>query len=486
MGDIRGFMKFERETPHGRPVEERLKDYKEVYQPLPIADVQVQGARCMDCGVPTCHFGCPLGNLIPDWNDLVYRGQWEKAIEQLHRTNNFPEFTGHVCPAPCEPACVESINREPVSIKTIEIHIVENAWQNGFIKPQPPSIRTGKKVAIVGSGPAGLAAAQQLNRAGHSVTVFEKDDRIGGLLTYGIPDFKLEKHLVDRRVQQMKDEGVMFKTRVHVGVDITGDELRKNFDAVLLAGRAQQPRNLPLEGREHSGVHFAMDFLPQQNRRGRGETIDPAIALTAKDKNVVVIGGGDTGSDCIGTSLRQGARFVTSLELLPMPPDKRTPNNPWPQWPQIFRTSSSHAEGETVGRLTRMYSVNTKKLVGQDGHVKELHGVTIEWKKGADGRMQMVDVPGSEFIIPCDLVLLAMGFLGPIKTGLIEQLGVKLDPRGNVAADKNKMTNIEGVFTAGDMTRGQSLVVWAISEGRKAAQCIDKHLLGSTLLASVL
>jgi glutamate synthase (NADPH/NADH) small chain len=481
MGDINGFMKHRRAVPQGRPVNERLKDYREVFIPLPSETVQVQGARCMDCGVPTCHNGCPLGNLIPDWNDLAFRGQWQKAIDQLHRTNNFPEFTGHVCPAPCEPACIEGINLDPVSIKAIELKIIEYAWEKGWIRPEPPKIRTGKKIAVIGSGPSGLAAAQQLNRAGHSVTVFEKDDRIGGLLTYGIPHFKLEKHLVKRRVAQMMQEGVIFRAGVHAGAAITGEQLRREFDVIVLACGAQQPRDLPVEGRSLKGIHFAMEFLPQQNRRCEGDEVGPGISISAKDKNVVVIGGGDTGSDCVGTSLRQGAASVVSLEVLPKPPVERLPSNPWPQWPQILRTSSSHEEGGE-----RRYGVLTKKFTGESGEVRQLHGMQIKWEKDASGRMKMVELPGTEFVLQTELVLLAMGFLGPVKTGLVEQLGVKLDARGNIAADADKMTSVPGVFTAGDATRGQSLVVWAISEGRKAAQCVDRYLMSKTLLTSVL
>jgi len=481
MGDVQGFMKYKREELPDRPAEERLGDYRDVHTAMPEDKLQIQAARCMDCGTPFCHTGfsgCPINNIIPDWNDLVYRNRWQEAIEALHSTNNFPEFTGQVCPAPCEGACVLGINEPPVTIKNIEHAIIEHAFREGWVKPQPPKTETGKKVAVVGSGPAGLAAAQQLRRAGHKVTVFEKDDRIGGLLIYGIPDFKLEKEVVDRRVALMAEEGVTFVTNAHVGVIVSVAELRKNFDALCLCGGAQEPRDLPIEGRNLKGVHFAMDFLPQQNRRVAGEKVN-GESITAKDKHVVVIGGGDTGSDCIGTSLRQGCKSLTSFEVLPKPPENRAKENPWPLWPQIFRVSSSHAEG---GK--RDFSVLTKRFIGENGVAKKLQACHVEFvpSDNGTGRSEMREVPSSQFEIPAELVLLAMGFLGPVKKGMIEQLGVELDQRGNVKADEDKMTSIPGIFTAGDMTRGQSLVVWAIHEGRAAARSIDKFLMGSTIL----
>lgn len=480
MGKVTGFMEIEREMTARRDPLERLKDYQQVYYDAPEELVQGQGARCMDCGIPFCHTGCPLGNLIPDWNDLVYRDRWRDAIDELHATNNFPEFTGWVCPAPCEAACVLGINNDPVTIKQVELAIVEHAWREGWIKPMVPKIRTGKTVAVVGSGPAGLACAQQLNRAGHWVTVFERADRIGGLLTYGIPDFKLEKNLVQRRLDQMAAEGVEFRTNVNIGFNLPVGELRDNFDAIVLCGGATKPRDLQVPGRELDGVHYAMEFLPQQNKRVAGDEASITRPITAEGKHVIIIGGGDTGSDCLGTSLRQGAVSVHQFELLPKPPAQRTESMPWPQWPMILRSSSSHEEGEATGRLQREWSVNTKSLTGTNGKVEELNGVRLEWKKGDDGRMQMLEVPGSEFTLKADLVLLAMGFLGPEQDGPIGQLGVSLDARGNVACDENYMSSVEGVFAAGDMRRGQSLVVWAITEGRQAAKGVDKFLMGST------
>ncbi len=473
MGDAEGFLKYDRREWSGRPVEERLQDYRYVYEEVPDSIALEQGARCMECGIPYCHIACPLGNFIPYLNDMVFTDRWEKALRQLHQDNNFPEFTGYVCPALCEGSCTLGLHMKPVSIKMIELKIIQVGFDEDWVKPEPPKTLTGKRAAVVGSGPAGLAAAQQLRRMGHEVTLFERDDRIGGLLRYGIPDFKMEKDVIDRRLEQIKAEGVIFKTGVDVGVTIPADTLRNEFDAVLLAGGARQPRDLEVEGRALQGVHFAMDFLSQQNRRCAGDVIDPAEELSAEGKRVIVIGGGDTGADCVGTSLRQDAKSVTSFELMPQPPLKRASNNPWPEWPRIFRSSSSHEEGGE-----RLYSVMTKRLVGDaQGRLTAIEAVRVEWSADANGRMQMTEIPGSEFSLPCDLVLLAMGFTGPVKGGMLEQLGVELDSRGNVVTDENHMTSIEGVFAAGDMRRGQSLVVWAIAEGRAAAEGVSKFLL---------
>jgi glutamate synthase (NADPH/NADH) small chain len=462
MGKTTGFLEHTREAPTRRPVIERVNDWFEVYQEFPEDKVRTQGARCMDCGVPFCHTGCPLNNVIPDWNDLVYRDRWREAVRVLHATNNFPEFTGRICPAPCEAACVLGINEPPVTIKVIEKTIIEHAFREGWIRPEPPLVRSGKHVAVVGSGPAGLAAAQQLNRAGHSVTVFEKADRIGGLLRYGIPDFKMEKWLLDRRIKQMTAEGVEFRTNVHVGHAIPGEELREDFNAILLAGGAEQPRDLPVPGRKLKGIHFAMEFLPQQNRRGAGDQVPNQILATGK--HVVIIGGGDTGADCLGTSHRQKAASVHQFEIMPMPPENRADSTPWPLWPLQLRVESSHEEGGI-----RDWAIATTSFSG-DGHVSKLHAVRV-------GPAPKFDpIPGSEFTLDADLVLLAMGFTGPVKTGLIEQLGVNLDARGNVSTDANYMSSAPGVFAAGDLRRGQSLVVWAIAEGRKAAEGIDSYL----------
>jgi glutamate synthase (NADPH/NADH) small chain len=478
MGKITGFLEISRELPPRRPVGERLKDWRELEGKLPEAALQSQGARCMDCGIPFCHKGCPLGNIIPDWNDLVYRGRWQEAIERLHSTNNFPEFTGRVCPAPCEEACVLNINNDAVTIKQIEKQIIDHAFKAGWVKPLPPSHRTGKTVAVIGSGPAGLAAAAQLNRAGHTVEVLERADRVGGLLTYGIPDFKLEKTVVERRVQQMRDEGVVFRVNAHVGVDVPVADLRERFDAIVLAGGATHARDLPIPGRELAGVHFAMDFLPQQNKRVAGDAVPDQILATGK--NVIILGGGDTGSDCLGTSNRQGAKSVHQFELLPRPPEGRGDSGvaPWPNWPMILRSSSSHEEG-----VVRDWSINTKRFSGDaDGNVRKLHGIRLAWKKADDGRMRMEEVPGSEFELDCELVLLAMGFLGPERPGMIADLGVDLDPRGNVAVGSDYQASVPGVFACGDMRRGQSLVVWAIWEGREAARGVDAYLMGETFL----
>ncbi len=475
MGKVTGFLEIKRQMAHRRPVEERIGDWQQVYHDADDSLVQSQGARCMDCGIPFCHTGCPLGNIIPDWNDLVYRNRWQEAIAVLHKTNNFPEFTGWVCPAPCEAACVLGINDTPVTIKQIELSVITHAFREGWIKPEPPKVRTGKKIAVIGSGPAGLACAAQLNKAGHTVTVFERSDRIGGLLTYGIPDFKLEKWVVTRRLDLMAEEGVIFRTNANVGFNVAVEDLRKEFDAMVLSGGATQSRDLPVPGRELDGIHFAMDYLPQQNRRVAGDTVRQK-EITAKGKHVIILGGGDTGSDCHGTALRQGALAVHSWELLPKPPAERTNSMPWPYWPMILRTSSSHEEGGF-----RDWSVSTKRFSGSNGKVEQLHAVRVEFSEpDATGRRQMNELPGSEFEVKADLVLLALGFLGPEKKGMIEQLGVKLDPRGNVAADNDYMTSIPGIFAAGDMRRGQSLVVWAITEGRQCARGVDAHLMGSS------
>ena len=472
MGKVTGFVEFARETPERRNPADRINDWHEVYQEFSEDKVRTQGARCMDCGVPFCHTGCPLNNIIPDWNDLVYRDRWRAAIRVLHSTNNFPEFTGRICPAPCEAACVLGINEPPVAIKLIEKTIVEHAFEEGWIQPEPPQRRTGKRVAIVGSGPAGLAAAQQLNRAGHSVVVFEKADRIGGLLRYGIPEFKMEKWVLDRRLDQMKAEGVEFRTGVHVGETISADALEREFDAILLAGGAEQPRDLPVPGRELKGIHFAMDFLPQQNKVCAGDPVAEQILATGK--HVVIIGGGDTGADCLGTSHRQKPASVHQFEIMPMPPPERAAHTPWPLWPLQLRVESSHEEGGT-----REWSMATTSFSGDEhGRVKKLHGVRV----GPAPKFE--PIPGSEFTMDANLVLLAMGFTGPVKKGIVEQLGVALDNSGNVATDANYSTNVPGVFAAGDLRRGQSLVVWAIAEGRKAAEGIHRYLMSSESLAA--
>ncbi len=477
MGKITGFLEIQRQMAPRRPLEERIRDWFQVYHEPEDQLVQAQGARCMDCGIPFCHTGCPLGNIIPDWNDLVYQNRWREAIDVLHKTNNFPEFTGWVCPAPCEAACVLGINDNPVTIKQIELSVINHAFREGWIKPQPPKVRTGKKVAVIGSGPAGLACAAQLNKVGHAVSVFERADRIGGLLTYGIPDFKMEKWIVTRRLDLMAEEGVIFKTNANVGFNVSADELLRDFDALVMAGGATQARDLAVPGRELDGIHFAMEYLPQQNRRVAGEPVTER-EITANGKHVIILGGGDTGSDCHGTAIRQGALSVQSWELLPKPPEERTPSMPWPYWPMILRTSSSHEEGGS-----RDWSVSTKRFSGTHGKVEHLHAVRVEFgEPDASGRRSMTEVPGSEFEVRADLVLLALGFLGPEKRGLIEQLGVKLDGRGNVVGDQDYMTSIPGVFSAGDMRRGQSLVVWAITEGRQAAKGVDKYLMGSSVL----
>ena len=473
MGDAQGFLKHTRKLPDRRPVPVRLRDWGEVYQEFPIHEVRTQASRCMDCGIPFCNNGCPLGNLIPDWNDLVYRDAWREAIERLHATNNFPEFTGRLCPAPCESACVLGINQPPVTIKQVEVEIIDRAWSEGWVQPVLPTRSTGRRVAVVGSGPAGLAAAQQLTRAGHGVVVFERDDRPGGLLRYGIPEFKMEKRHLDRRLDQMRAEGTEFRCGVHVGHDVTAEQLRAEFDAVVLAGGATVRRDLPIAGRELAGIHQAMEYLPMANRVQEGDLDAPPIS--AEGKRVVIIGGGDTGADCLGTANRQGAASVHQFEIMPRPPDERDPSTPWPTWPLMFRTASAHEEG-----VERLYSVNTMEFVGDDeGRVAGLRAVEVE-QQVVDGRMSFEPVPGTEFDLPCELVLLAMGFTGAEREGLVDQLGVTVDGRGNVARDDTWMTDVDGVFVCGDMGRGQSLIVWAIAEGRSAAAAADAWLMGST------
>lgn len=479
MGKADGFMKFNREMPKTRDPQERIKDYKEIYPPLDQQHVNKQSARCMDCGVPFCHSGCPLGNNIPDFNEAVYRSKWEEAIQILSATNNFPEFTGRICPAPCEASCVLSINNKPVTIEYIEKAVAETAFERGYIKPQPPKVRTGKRVAVVGSGPAGLAAAAQLNKAGHWVTVFERSDRIGGLLRYGIPDFKLDKKVLDRRLRILEQEGIIFRTNAHVGINVSAQFLKVEFDAVVICGGASAPRDLRIPGRDLKGVHFAMDFLTQQNKRVAGDRIFSGD-ITAQEKKVLVIGGGDTGSDCVGTSNRQGAKLVTQIELLAKPPLTRNEEtNPWPLWPMVLNTSSSHEEG-----VNRQWAILTKEFTGD--HMNRLTGlkvVDIEWGMMENGKAGFTEIAGSERIIPCELALLAIGFTGAEKGGLVEELKLAIDERGNIQTE-NFMTSQAGVFAAGDIRRGQSLVVWAISEGREAARVADAWLMGESQLES--
>ena len=478
MGDPSGFLQTPRVPPQRRPVDERMGDYRELYQDWPETEAKDQGSRCMDCSVPFCHMGCPLGNVIPDFNHQVYLGNWEAALRVLQSTNNFPEFTGRICPAPCEAACVLNINDDPVTIEYIEKEIADRGFAEGWIKPEPPQNRTGKKVAVVGSGPAGLAAAQQLNRAGHWVTVFERNEYIGGLLILGIPDFKLDKEVVVRRVDLLSEEGVEFRTGVNVGQDFPVQRLLDEYDAVCLTCGSTEARDLPAPGRQLAGVHFAMEYLTQQNRLLAGQTIGPSERISAEGKRVVILGGGDTGADCLGTALRQGAEVVHQFELLSEPPEKRRSNNPWPQWPMILRSSPAHEEGGA-----RDYDILTKSFTGRNGQLEQLHAVRLDWSQfDENGRPIMQEIEGSEFDVDADLVLLAMGFLHPEHKGMVGDLALELDPRGNIKADENKMTSRPGVFTGGDASRGQSLVVWAIAEGREMARGVDSYLMGRTSL----
>ncbi len=478
MGKPTGFKEIARRERSFAPVAERVKHYAEFVRPLSEEAVRRQGARCMDCGIPYCHNGCPVNNIIPDWNDLVYHGDWKQALDVLHSTNNFPEFTGRICPAPCEAACTLNITDQPVTIKTIECAIVDRGWEEGWILPKIPDQRTGKKVAIVGSGPAGLACAQQLARAGHDVTIYEKNARMGGLLRYGIPDFKMEKQWIDRRMGQMRAEGVKFRFNTHIGVDRKIEDLQERYDVVVLAGGSEATREMPVPGRELGGVHLAMDFLTQQNRRVSGEPYDIDDVILANDKHVVVIGGGDTGSDCVGTAIRHGAKTVTQIEIMPKPPRAEDKAMTWPDWPERLRTSSSQEEG-----CERDWGVSTKSIKGEDGVAKTLELVRVEWATGENGAMMMNEVAGTEFEIRADLVLLAMGFVHPVHDGMLDALGVKLDDGGNVKADtEDYMTSVDDVFASGDMRRGQSLVVWAIREGRQCARAVDEYLMGTTRL----
>jgi glutamate synthase (NADPH/NADH) small chain len=476
MGNVNGFIQVKRSKQHARPVHLRVLDWHDVYLPTPEKEVRDQGSRCMDCGIPFCHQGCPLGNQIPEWNDLVYRQRWQAASDRLHSTNNFPDFTGRLCPAPCEGSCVLGINDDPVTIKNIELSIVERAFEEGWIRATPPATRTGKTVAIVGSGPAGLAAADQLNKAGHLVTVFEKSDRIGGLLRYGIPEFKIEKRFLERRLALLEQEGVQFRTGVNVGVDLPVKTLRAEFDAIILSGGAGWARDLPVPGRDLAGIHFAVDYLSRQNRICEGDDVPEDPLMSAAGKRVIIIGGGDTGADCLGTAHRQGALSVHQFELLPRPPDARLPDNPWPQWPRIFRSSAAHDEGGE-----RLFSISTERFLGDDqGRVRALETVNVEVSRSG-----ITKLPGTEVTLEAELVLLAMGFVGPERRGLLTELGVRLTDRGNVWRDERWMTSEEGVFTAGDMQRGQSLIVWAIADGRHAAASVDSYLMGESGLSAI-
>ncbi len=478
MGDPKGFMHHGRQLPSRRPVPVRLRDWKEVYEPFSTEALETQASRCMDCGIPFCNNGCPLGNLIPDWNDLVYRNHWRDAIDRLHATNNFPEFTGRLCPAPCEAACVLGINEDPVAIKQVEVEIIERAWREGWVQPVVAEVKTGKRVAVVGSGPSGLAAAQQLTRAGHTVVVFERADRIGGLMRYGIPEFKMEKRILERRLDQMRAEGTEFRVNTEVGVDVGVEELRNSFDAIVLAGGATQWRDLPIPGRELEGVYQAMEFLPPANRVQEGDLADHPFS--AHGKHVIIIGGGDTGADCLGTAHRHGAASIHQFEIMPRPPDTRDAGTPWPTYPLVYRVSSAHEEGGE-----RVFSINTTEFIGENGSLSGLSTVEVE-QVFEDGRMSFVPVPGSERVYPADLVLLAMGFVGPDRSPLLEGLGVEFDGRGNVARDADWRSCADGVFVAGDMGRGQSLIVWAIAEGRACAAAVDQWLEGNTLLPAPL
>ena len=478
MGKVTGFMEFDRLDRDYAPVNERTQHYKEFLIPLENKELREQSARCMDCGIPYCHNGCPVNNLIPDWNDLVYEGNWKAALETLHSTNNFPEFTGRICPAPCEASCTLNITDQPVTIKSIECAIIDRGWEENWILPKISQSKTGKKVAIIGSGPAGLACAQQLARVGHSVTLFEKNASLGGLLRYGIPDFKMEKHLIDRRLTQMRAEGVVFRSNTEVGVTVSADEILQQFDAMVLSGGSETPRDLGVPGRDLDGVHYAMDFLAQQNKRIAGEDVTDNRTILAGGKHVVVIGGGDTGSDCVGTSIRQGAASVTQLEVMPKPPEMEDKALSWPNWPLKLRTSSSHLEG-----ADRDWSVATKAFTGDDGRVTGLELVRNEWKQNENGQFSMAELPATKFHLKADLVLLAMGFIHPKPAGLLDELSIALDERGNVKADETSYkTSRKNVFVAGDMRRGQSLVVWAIKEGRRAARAVDEHLMGMSTL----